>query len=214
MHRRRRQLLVAVLVGVSLTAAACGSSNKTNTNAQDATSTTSGVTITVPKSSGVTGDAISDPAKLPTSMDDWEKLWASQRAAIVKRIKDNHWGVSADGKTLTGPEGFTIDLSKCPQGWTETEGITDNEIKIGQTLAESGTFAVAANYGKGEDAIFKHYSDQGAFTDVNGKSRKVTYIQKDDGYDTAKTVPLTDELLDSDKVFAQQTLGSPNIMKV
>ena len=40
----------------------------------------------------------------PTSIDAWEALWAEQRDAIVKRIKDNKWGKSADGKNVTGPE--------------------------------------------------------------------------------------------------------------
>src|SRR4051794_4622086 len=58
-------------------------------------------------------------AARPTSMTDWEALWAKQRAAIVQRIKDNGWGVSADGKSLTGADGFSTDLSKCPSGWSQ-----------------------------------------------------------------------------------------------
>ena len=49
-------------------------------------------------------------------MDEWEELWAQERAAIVARIAENGWGKSADGNTVTGPEGFTIDLSACPAG--------------------------------------------------------------------------------------------------
>ena len=147
-------------------------------------------------------------------MAGWEALWADQRQATVDRIKANNWGVSADGRTLTGPEGFTIDLSACPSGWSPTEGITDGEIKIGQTLAQSGTLAYAANYGKGQEAVLDYYGARGAFTDINGKARTVTYLQRDDGYDPVKTVPLVDELLDTEKVFAQVTLGSPNTMQV
>jgi branched-chain amino acid transport system substrate-binding protein len=146
-------------------------------------------------------------------MDEWESLWAKERAAVVKEITDNHWGKSADGKTVTGPAGFTIDLSKCPAGWSDTEGLTDTSIKIGQAIAQSGTFAEYNNYSKGIGAIFDYYGDKGAFKDVNGKTRKVDYIVKDDGYDPARTIPLVDEFLDSDKVFAIWTLGSPSTMK-
>ena len=38
-------------------------------------------------------------------------------------------------------------------------------------------------------------------------------ITKDDGYDSARTIPLVDELIDSEKVFMVWTLGSPNTMK-
>jgi hypothetical protein len=41
----------------------------------------------------------------------------------------------------------------------------------------------------------------------------VNYIVKDDGYDPARTIPLTDELIDFEHVFAMTTLGSPNTMK-
>ena len=61
----------------------------------------------------------------------------TQRDAIVKRITHNKWGLSADGKTVTGPEGFTIDVSKCAVGWNNLEGLTDRDIKIGQTIAQS-----------------------------------------------------------------------------
>ena len=87
-------------------------------------------------------------------MDEWVALWAKERAAIVKKIKDNGWGMSADGKTVTGPEGFTIDLAKCPAGWSNTEGLTDTEIKIGHTTAQSGTLADYGNIARAMDVIW------------------------------------------------------------
>jgi len=192
---------------MALLAAACGSSDEKSSS----TSTTASAGSVT--SSTAAAEASSSSAAQPQTIDQWEELWAAQRAAIVKRIKDNDWSKSADGKTLAGPSDFTIDLSKCPVGWSDTEGLTDTTIKIGHTIAQSGTFAVSLYYGKGIDTILAYYSDKGAFKDVNGKTRKVEYIQKDDGYDAARTVPLVDELIDSEKVFAQMTLGSPSTMK-
>ncbi|MDH4075210.1 MAG: ABC transporter substrate-binding protein, partial [Acidimicrobiia bacterium] len=221
----RGRLAVAAALAVSLVAASCGSSNDEVSTAQTGGSTsgasattveggtTTSVSLAIASSEGGSG-AITDPSKLPTNMDDWEKLWAEQRAAIVKRIKDNGWGVSADGTTLTGPEGFEVDLSKCATGWDPTEGLTDDEIRTGQTIAESGTLAYAINYPHGQRAVLNYYNEQGAFADVNGKTRKVRYIDKDDGYDPAKTVPLVDELIDSEKVFGITTGGSPHTLKV
>jgi branched-chain amino acid transport system substrate-binding protein len=141
-------------------------------------------------------------------------LWADERAAEVKKIKDNKWGKSADGKTLTGPEGFTIDLSKCAAGWSDTEGLTDTEIKIGNTAALSGTAADFGNLSKTAAAWFKYNADKGAFKDSTGKTRRINYIVRDDSYDAAKAIPLVDEMLDSDKVFAIETLGTPAGLKV
>jgi branched-chain amino acid transport system substrate-binding protein len=133
---------------------------------------------------------------------------------MVKRIKDNHWGVSADGKTLNGPEGWTVDLTKCAPGWSDTEGVSDTTIKIGQSISLSGTYADYGNLGKAITAIFGYYNAQGFFKDAaKGVTRKVDYKMLDDGYDAARTIPNVDEFIDSEKVFAVWTLGSPSTLK-
>jgi branched-chain amino acid transport system substrate-binding protein len=199
-----------------MVAAACGGDDGGGTAAK-ATTAASAISSTT-ATSGSTGSSEASTSSTaagaaPTSMDEWEALWAKQRDAIVKRIKDNKWGKSPDGKKVTGPEGFTIDLSKCPAGWSDTEGLTDTEIKIGQTLPQSGPAADYGNVGKAMKIVLDSYSNKGAFKDSLGKTRKVDYIMKDDGYDPARTIPLTDELIDSEKVFTMSTLGSAPAMK-
>ncbi|MCC6438567.1 MAG: ABC transporter substrate-binding protein [Acidimicrobiales bacterium] len=157
--------------------------------------------------------ASTEPADKPTSMDEWEKVWAAERAAIVKRIKDNKWGLQADGKTVLGAEGFKIDLSACAAGWSNTEGLSDTTIEIGSHTPFSGTLADAGNINKGAATILDHYSKEGFFKDSNGVTRNAVLVSKDDGYDPARTIPLVDEFLDSDKVFAIWGLGSPSVMK-
>jgi len=147
-------------------------------------------------------------------MAEWEALWKSQRDAVVKRIADNNWGLSADGKTITGPEGFKIDASKCASGWNNIEGLTDSDIKIGQAMAQSGTLAIYGQIGQGIQIHFDVINKAGGITDSTGKARKLTYVVKDDGYDAARTIPLVDELIDSEKVFIMWTLGSPNTLAV
>jgi ABC-type branched-subunit amino acid transport system substrate-binding protein len=207
--RARATTRLAALVAVACLAASCGSSSKSSQSGTttSAAAPTGSTTTVAPTSS-------STPAPTPTSMDQWEALWAQERAAIVKRIKDNKWGKSADGKTLAGPEGFTIDLSKCGGGWSDTEGLTDAEIKIGHTISMSGTTADYGNATKTLALIFDYYSQKGVFKDVNGKTRKINYMPKDDGYDPARTIPLTDEMIDSEKVFEELALGSPNVLKI
>lgn len=208
MRRYRFRLSIVGLVAAAMLAAACGSSTKSSqaTTTSSGSATTSGSTSSTAATSTTVGAA-------PASMDEWEALWSKQRAAIVQRIKDNKWGKSADGKTLTGPSGFTVDLSKCPAAWSDTEGLTDTTVKIGHPIAQSGPLANTLYYGKGIDTILAYYGDKGAFKDVNGKTRKAIYIQKDDAYDPARTIPLVDELIDSEKVFAIITTGSPNTLK-
>ena len=91
---------------------------------------------------------------------------------------------------MTGPEGFTIDLTKCPAGWTDTEGLTDTSIKIGQsTSPRRAPAADYGNLGRPSTCVFDYYSDKGAFKDSNGKTRKINYIVKDDGYDAGPDDP-------------------------
>jgi len=220
--RTRFRAFGAGLIGLALVAAACGgddsggSGGSTSDNTVDAgvkagvQTALGGGTETTASGSAAATTAVQPQ---PTSIDAWEALWATQRAAIVKRITENKWGRSADGKTLTGPEGFTIDLSKCPAGWSDTEGLTDTSIKVGMSIAQSGNYAEYNNYSKGAIALFDYYGNKGDLKDVNGNTRKIDLITRDDGYDPARTIPNVDELLDSEKVFAVWTLGSPSSLK-
>ncbi len=206
--------MTAAAVAFALLAAACGGGD--DDKASTAQSVNQSPTSEV--QSGSSGSASTTSTVAPTkradSIEAWEALWADERAAAVKRIKAGGWGVSADGKTLTGPEGFTIDLAACPKGWSDTEGLTDTEIKIGQTIPLSGTASDYGNIARSMEVIFNHYSDEGAFTDIDGHDRRIAYAFRDDGYDAARTIPLVDELIDSEKVFAVWTLGSPPGLKV
>jgi branched-chain amino acid transport system substrate-binding protein len=218
MRRTRVRLFGAGLVGLALLAASCGGDDSgTSEGGSTGNTIDSGVKSGVQQALGggstTGGGTATTAAPAPTSMDGWEALWAQQRDAIVKRIKDNHWGTSADGKTVTGPEGFTIDLSKCPAGWSNTEGLSDTSIKIGHTTALSGTLADYGNIPKAMNLVFDYYGKKGALKDSTGKTRTIDLIVKDDGYDAARTIPLVDELIDSDKVFAMWTLGSANTLK-
>ena len=204
LRRTRRSAVVAVTVGFGLVAAACGGGGG------DDSSTVIGVNKDDIGASATTAVAI----KEPTTMEEWEKLWEKERAAVVAKIKADKSGISADGKSVQVAPGYTVDLSKCSAGWNNTEGLTDTTIKVGQSIAQSGTLADYGNYGKSIDVLFKYYSEKGLFKDANGKTRKVEYVQKDDGYDANRAIPNVDELLDSTKVFMLNTLGTPATLKV
>ncbi len=101
------------------------------------------------------------------------------------------------------PEGFTIDLSACAAGAGATPRASPTPRSRSATPRRSP--ALLADYGnisKTTAAWFTYLGDNGAFKDSTGKTRKINYIVKDDGYDPARTIPLVDELLDSEKVFA------------
>jgi branched-chain amino acid transport system substrate-binding protein len=76
-------------------------------------------------------------------------------------------------------------------------GVTASTITIGGTVPVTGPAALFGSVGRGADAYFKYVNAHGG---VNG--RKITYLYRDDAYDPSKTVALTRELVENDKVLA------------
>ncbi len=87
----------------------------------------------------------------------------------------------------------------------ETPGVTDTEIKIGQTMPYSGPASAYGVIGKADTAYFKMINDMGG---ING--RKINLISLDDGYSPPKTVEQVRRLVEEEKVaFLFNTLGTP-----
>jgi branched-chain amino acid transport system substrate-binding protein len=86
-------------------------------------------------------------------------------------------------------------------------GVTDTEIKIGQTMPYSGPVSSFGVIGRTELAYFKMINEQGG---VNG--RKINLISIDDGYSPPKTVEQTRRLVEQEQVaFIFGTVGTaPN----
>ena len=90
----------------------------------------------------------------------------------------------------------------------DTPGVTDTEIKIGQTMPYSGSESAYGVIGRTEAAYFKMINEHGG---VNG--RKINLISLDDGYSPSRTVEQVRRLVEDDKVaFLFNTLGTvPNL---
>ena len=84
-------------------------------------------------------------------------------------------------------------------------GASDTEIKLGQTMAYSGPLSSFSTLGKAELAYYRMINEQGG---VNG--RRINLISLDDGYSPPKTVEVTRQLVEDEKVLAiVGTLGTP-----
>ncbi|HTT80605.1 MAG TPA: ABC transporter substrate-binding protein [Stellaceae bacterium] len=84
-------------------------------------------------------------------------------------------------------------------------GVTDHEIKIGNSAAYSGPASSYGTIPKCEAAYFKMINEQGG---VNG--RKINFISYDDAYSPPKTFEMTRKLVEEDGVFLIfNTLGTP-----
>ena len=76
-------------------------------------------------------------------------------------------------------------------------GVTDTEIKIGNTMPYSGPASAYGTIGKSEAAYFAMINDQGG---ING--RKINFISRDDGYSPPKTVEVVRQLVEQEEVLA------------
>ncbi len=149
-----------------------------------------------------------DAMEAPGSFEELEALWEANRQAVIDDIKANGYGLGDDG-IVTGPAGFTIDTNDCPADWSNDEGVTDAAVLLGHTTALSGNLAAYGNIAAGMDSYFGYVNANGG---IGG--RDIELIAKDDAYVATQTIELVDELLQSDKPFAIETLGSPNTLAV
>jgi branched-chain amino acid transport system substrate-binding protein len=84
-------------------------------------------------------------------------------------------------------------------------GVSDTEIKIGNTAPYSGPASSYSTVGKCKTAFFKMLNAGGG---ING--RTIDFISYDDGYSPPKTVEMVRKLVESDQVlFLFNTLGTP-----
>jgi branched-chain amino acid transport system substrate-binding protein len=84
-------------------------------------------------------------------------------------------------------------------------GVTDSEIKVGNTGPYSGPASSYSAVPKSQAAYWRMINDQGG---VNG--RKIDFISYDDAYSPPKTVEMTRKLVEQDQVFViAGSLGTP-----
>ena len=84
-------------------------------------------------------------------------------------------------------------------------GVSDSEIRIGQTMPYSGPASAYGAIGKSEAAYIAMINEQGG---VNG--RKINLLSLDDGYSPPKTFEQTRRLVEQENVaFIFSSLGTP-----
>lgn len=91
-----------------------------------------------------------------------------------------------------------------------TKGVTDKEIRVGQTMPYSGPVSPYGVIGRANAAYFDMINAKGG---VNG--RKINFISLDDAYSPPKTVEQTRRLVEQDEVAVVfGSLGTPTGLAV
>src|SRR5580700_7251610 len=114
---------------------------------------------------------------------------------------------------MTGLSAAGLILASGLAAWAAGQygpGVSDTEIKLGNTMPYSGPASSYGVIGKVDAAYFAMINEQGG---ING--RKITFISRDDSYSPPKTVEQVRQLVEQDQVlFLFHTLGTPPNMAI
>ena len=101
---------------------------------------------------------------------------------------------------------FVAGLAATPCAFAQNgPGVSDKEIKIGNTMPYSGPASAYSSQGKTESAFYEMINARGG---ING--RKITFLSYDDAYSPPKTVEQTRKLVEQDGILADfGPLGTP-----
>lgn len=146
-----------------------------------------------------------------SGVDEVFFCWERNRQRVVDRltagIEAGTWGIGPNG-VLRGPGGLAVDLSECPDGWSDNAGVDDETIRLAQTAPLSGGLG-ETSYSPGVEAYLDFVNENGG---IGG--RRLELSVHDDGYVPAATVEIVEQLLAEDEVLAVHTTGVSNTLAV
>jgi branched-chain amino acid transport system substrate-binding protein len=109
-------------------------------------------------------------------------------------MEDDMRGLSLGSIALVIASGCVMDAAAAEKKYES--GVSDTEIKIGQSVPYSGPYSVYGQVGKAEQAYFAMLNAEGG---INGS--KIKLISLDDGYVPPKALEQTRRLVEEDGVF-------------
>jgi branched-chain amino acid transport system substrate-binding protein len=124
------------------------------------------------------------------------------------------FAVTALGAALTVSLPGAFARTEAPKAPQATPGVTSKSITIGGTFPFSGPVSSYAPIARGMESYFRFVNARKGSDGKRGVyGRQIKFITYDDGYNPAKTVQLTQQLVLQDKVFAiYGSLGTePNL---
>ena len=176
--------IFALLMSFALVAGACGSSGDDDAGSGDDT-----------EASGSDGDAMEE---------DGDAMEEEDGDAMEEEGEGHSDGLATSGSVEVAA-GTTLALDDCPDDWSATTGVDGDEIRIGQSLPQSGQLAAFGAIGEGMQMWFDYINE----TDpIDGKT--LTLVARDDGYEAGRAVANVEEMLETEDIFAfMHTIGTP-----
>lgn len=101
--------------------------------------------------------------------------------------------------------GTVLELDDCPSDWSPTTGVDGDEIRIGQSLPQSGPLASFGAIGEGMQMYFDYVNDNDP---IDGKN--LVLVTKDDAYEAGRGAANIEEMIDTEDIFAfAHVIGTP-----
>jgi branched-chain amino acid transport system substrate-binding protein len=101
--------------------------------------------------------------------------------------------------------GTTLNLDECPDDWNPLQGVEGDEIRVGQTLPQSGALAAFGAIGEGMQMYFDYVNETNPIAEKN-----LVLVTKDDGYEAGRAVANVEEMIDTEDIFAfVHAIGTP-----
>ncbi|MGB3737477.1 MAG: ABC transporter substrate-binding protein, partial [Ilumatobacter sp.] len=193
--RSRTQRSVAAIMAAGLIFAACGSDDDGGDVGDD-------VEETVDEAA----DEVEDAADEVVDEADDAVDEADEAMEDDEEAPDAGGDALATEGSVEIAAGTTLNLDECPDEWSATQGVDGDEIRIGQSLPQSGALASFGAIGEGMQMYFDYVND----TDpIDGKD--LVAVLSDDAYEAGRTVANVEEMIDSDDIFAfAHIIGTPN----
>ncbi|MEL7157878.1 MAG: ABC transporter substrate-binding protein [Actinomycetota bacterium] len=196
-----QRVRLAVLTVVSLLAAACSALGlEQEGSATPATDAETGVEVE--------GGFTSDEDEEEETIEDLEAEWAAQRARVIDSLSGGSYGVGPDD-ILRGPGRLEVDLDDCPADWDDTAGLTDDAIKVGVVVAQSGQLSSFGLVAEGMQAYFDWVNENGG---IDGRS--IETVLRDDAYDAGVAQAAIDDLIEAENPFLVTSVGSPGSLAI
>jgi branched-chain amino acid transport system substrate-binding protein len=200
-HERRKAVVLlgtAIVASTAMVLAGCGSSGSSSGGGGSTSSTSGGTAAT-----GATGS----PPKSPTTAA------ANQYGpAIPVSDQAGKYGVTSNKDVYQGAGGYTLNISKCPSGWSNTQGISSTAIQLYATAPLSGADAVVGDIDKGVKSYFEYVNTHGG---IGPNHLAVNYTIGDDQYNPALTAQDVRAAMETNSYAAMPTItGSSNNLAV
>jgi branched-chain amino acid transport system substrate-binding protein len=214
---KRVMRLSAAILSLSLVAAACGGDDDdageatteatTETSAEDSaeTSTEATAEATGDESTEMTGESSGEMTGEMTGESSGEMTGEMTGEESSHEMSGGEMeGLALEGEVEVAA-GTMLNLDECPDDWSATQGVDGDEIRIGQTLPQSGALAGFGAIGEGMQMYFDYLNENDP---IDGKD--LVLVTKDDAYEAGRAVANVEEMIDTEDIFAfMHFIGTP-----